>query len=634
MDSSLDILKKYWGYEQFRPLQGEIIQTVLSEHDTLALLPTSGGKSLCFQVPAMMREGICIVVSPLIALMKDQVENLRKIGINAVAIYSGMNRMEIDILLDNCIYGQVKFLYVSPERLKTEIFIERVQKMNVNLLAIDEAHCISQWGYDFRPAYLEIIALREILPQVKAIALTATATQDVKLDIIEKLKLEKPRVFQKSFSRENLSYSVFKVEDKERKLIEILKNVKGSAVVYAKTRRGTKDIADRLIKFGINATHYHAGLSRQDRAQKQDDWRSNKIRVIVATNAFGMGIDKPDVRVVVHMSITPNLESYYQEAGRAGRDEEKAYAVLLYQDNDIEALKRHIKQSNPEIAYLKNIYQSLANFLKIAIESGFMSSYDFDLGHFASTYNYQQFDAYYAIKKLENEGFIQLNESFYNPSKIKFRIDHNELYNFQIAHRTYDLFIKTILRLYGGELFSNFGVIIETKLAAALKISETEVIKKLAALDKLSILIYDKRKDQPQLVFLTPRHDADTLPLDKKGIEKKKSIDHQKMQSVIHYLHQKNLCRTRELLEYFGEESYLSCGICDICLKNKHHIQEDENIVSYKIQCLIRNQPLAIDEITSKIEEKKEVLIKAVRMMLDTGELKYNASGKLVLTKN
>ena len=631
MESPLDILKKYWNHNQFRPLQEDIINAVLDKNDTLALLPTGGGKSLCFQVPAMMLEGICIVVSPLIALMKDQVENLRKIGINAVAIYSGMNKMEIDILLDNCVYGHTKFLYVSPERLKTDIFIERVRKMDVNLIAIDEAHCISQWGYDFRPAYLEIIALRELLPQTKIIALTATATDDVKLDIIDKLELEKAQVFQKSFARQNLSYSVFKAEDKEKKLVEILKNVKGSAVVYAKTRKSTKDIADRLSKHGINATHYHAGLSQKERSQKQDDWSANHTRVIVATNAFGMGIDKPDVRVVVHMSLTQNLESYYQEAGRAGRDEQKAYAVLLYQDNDIEELKRHFKQSNPEIAYLKTIYQSLANFLKIATGSGFMSSYDFDLGHFSATYNHQQFDAYYAIKKLEHEGFIQLNESFYNPSKIKFKINHNALYDFQIAHSKYDTFIKTVLRLYGGELFSNFGIIIENKIASALKTSNTEVIKNLEALSNFGVIIYNKRKDQPQLVFLTPRHDAATLPLNKKGIIKKKNIDHQKMLSVIHYLKQKDVCRTRMILEYFGEESYLSCGICDICLQNKHTSQEDDNSLPFKIRQLIINQPLAIDEIVVKIEEKKDKIIEQVRMMLDTGELMYNDAGKIEL---
>ena len=352
---------------------------------------------------------------------------------------------------------------------------------------------------------------------------------------------------------------------------------------------------------------------------------------MVATNAFGMGIDKPDVRVVVHMSLTQNIESYYQEAGRAGRDEQRAYAVLLYQDNDIEELKRHFKQSNPEIVYLKKIYQSLANFLKIATGSGFMSSYDFDLGHFASTYNYQQFDAYYAIKKLEHEGFIQLNESFYNPSKIKFKINHNALYDFQIAHSKYDVFIKTVLRIYGGELFSNFGVIIENKIAAVLKISEMDVIKVLDALNNFDVLVYDKRKDHPQLVFLTPRHDAASLPLNKKGIKKKKNIDYQKMLSIIHYLKQKDLCRTRVVLEYFGETAYLSCGICDICLQNKHTGYVKDTTLSFKIRQLIINQPLTIGEIVAQIEEKKGKIIAQVRTMLDAGELIYNDFGEISL---
>ena len=410
------ILKQYWGYDHFRPLQEEIIDSILANNDTLALLPTGGGKSICFQVPALLREGICIVVSPLIALMKDQVEQLNRRHISAAAIYSGMSAREIDFCLDNCIYGNYKFLYVSPERLRTDLFLARSERMNISLLAVDEAHCISQWGYDFRPAYLEIAQFRATIPDINIVALTATATPPVQQDIQDRLSFKEGRVYQQSFARPNLSYSALYEEDKEKRLLKILSNVPGTAVVYARSRKRTEFIARQLRSRNIQADHYHAGLDTDSRAARQDAWVQNKTRVIVATNAFGMGIDKPDVRVVVHLDLPDSLEAYYQEAGRAGRDGKKAYAVILYNQNDTDRLIEGVERSFPPLAVLRSVYQNVANYLRIAVGSSMLASYDFDLDDFAQTYRMKSSEVYYAIKRLGETGFLQLNESFYSPS--------------------------------------------------------------------------------------------------------------------------------------------------------------------------------------------------------------------------
>ena len=397
------ILKQYWGYDTFRPLQAEIIQSVLEGRDTLALLPTGGGKSLCFQVPTLMSEGICIVISPLIALMQDQVEQLKRRGISAVGIFSGMHKNQIDIALDNCIYGDIKFLYVSPERLQTKLFIERAKQMKINLLAIDEAHCISQWGYDFRPPYMKIAEFRALLPKVPMIALTATATEEVRADILNRLEMVNPQTFQQSFARANLSYSAFKEDDKERRLMKILQNVQGSGVVYVRNRRRTQEISDLLNKYNIQSTFYHAGLNAQERTKRQENWIKNRVRVIVATNAFGMGIDKPDVRTVVHLDLPDTLEAYYQEAGRAGRDGEKAYTVALYNQSDTENLEKNVLTSYPPLELVRRVYQSLGNLFQLAVGTGEFNSFDFDLLEFQNRFNLPPTDTYFALKILENQ---------------------------------------------------------------------------------------------------------------------------------------------------------------------------------------------------------------------------------------
>ncbi|QHT69683.1 RecQ family ATP-dependent DNA helicase [Rhodocytophaga rosea] len=627
-----DILKRYWGYNAFRPLQEDIIQSVLLKQDTLALLPTGGGKSICFQVPALAVEGICIVISPLIALMKDQVEQLKKRNIPAVALYSGLTRREIDIILDNCVFNHYKFLYVSPERIQTELFIERVKRMKVSLLAIDEAHCISQWGYDFRPPYLEIIKLRDILPQIPVIALTATATKEVKADILDKLAFRQPKVYQKSFARENLSYSAFQEEDKERKMLTILQNVPGSAVVYTRSRKRTQQLAEWLLKTGISADFYHAGLNNDQRSYKQDAWINNHIRVIVATNAFGMGIDKPDVRTVIHMDLPDSLEAYYQEAGRAGRDEKKAYAVALFNKSDLEDLKHRVEQAFPPVDFIRRVYQSLANYYQIAAGSGYLANYNFELEDFCKTYKLQAGETYHALKRLEDEGFIQLNEAFFSPSKVFFTIDKKQLYEFQVANASYDPLIKMLLRLYGGELFTSFMIISEQALARQLQASRSDIEKMLTMLHSLQVLIYDKQKDKPQLTFTTVRFNTQDLPIQARHLEIRKQQELQKIGAVIDYVTHQNRCRTLLLLAYFDEISELECGVCDNCIEKKKQKDFKDYYYQHRKQIMeaLSSQEISVQQLLHRIKPKDEkALIDTLREMTNTGEIRYNAKGNI-----
>lgn len=636
MATPVQILKQYWGYGQFRPLQEDIVQAVLDGNDVLALLPTGGGKSICFQVPAMAKEGLCIVVSPLIALMKDQVEQLKKRNIPAAAVFSGMSMREIDIVLDNAAHGALKFLYLSPERLQTEIFKERIKRMKVSLLAVDEAHCISQWGYDFRPPYLLIAELRALIPEVNVVALTATATHDVKLDIQQKLEFKNAAVFQKSFARDNLSYAVRKEEDKERKLLEILSRVPGTAVVYVRSRKRTKEVALFLQKNNIRADFYHAGLGNELRSGKQDAWINNRIRVIVSTNAFGMGIDKPDVRLVVHLDLPDTLEAYYQEAGRAGRDEKKAYAVILYNDADVDALRSRLQQANPPIEYIQKVYQSLANYYKIAVGSSLMESYNFDIEDFCKQFNLKVADAFHAIKKLEEEGFLQLNEGFYQPSRIFVSVAPKVLYEFQIANAQFDHFIKVLLRMYGGELFSNFVKIAEPQLASALQMDLNTLKAQLDYLHKSDLLVYDPQKDSPQVTFITARYDASKLPIDKAAMLKKAEKAISKAESVVTYTLHKHRCRTQLLLEYFDEISYQYCGICDYCSENKktiHHPIDLEGLTK-KIHLQLQNGPLHTEALIAALGSKKEEADPQIRNMVESGELVYDESGRLHLGKS
>jgi len=610
--------------------------SVLDGHDTLALLPTGGGKSVCFQVPALAREGICLVITPLIALMKDQVGQLRNRGIQAVAIHAGMNRSEIDILLNNCIYGAVKFLYLSPERIQTELFIARVKQMNVNLIAVDEAHCISQWGYDFRPPYLKIADLRELKPSVPIIALTATATPEVRDDVMEKLFFRKPRgLFLKSFARTNLSFVVRKSENKERKLLEILQKVKGSAIVYVRSRKTTQEVAATLVKRGISASYYHAGLNFEERSRRQEEWIQNHSRVMVATNAFGMGIDKPDVRTVVHLDLPENIEAYYQEAGRAGRDGLKSYAAILYQQADIVNLQFKTEQAHPSPEFLRKIYQALANYFQLALGSSEGESYDFDLHDFAERFHFQSHEIYVALKKLEEEGLIQFNESFYSPSQVYLLKDKPGLYQFQIANARFDPFVKMILRLYGGELFSGYVKISEQQLAKGLKLPYDETVLLLKHLHELRVLDYQPTKDKPQLTFVLPRQDADRLPLNIKRLEERKELSISKMNAMLELVTSTHRCRMVMIQDYFGEVDQPDCGICDVCIarKKKENFSELRELQE-SIVTLVSQRLITVEELEERIAPRDhELFVDVVRDMVDDGVLAYDDAWHLRVIK-
>lgn len=638
MESIHQILKNNWGYSQFRPMQEEIILSVIDNHDTLALLPTGGGKSICFQVPALAKEGICIVISPLIALMQDQVEQLNKRGISAVAIYSGMHARQIDILLDNCIYGKTKFLYVSPERLKTELFIERAKLMKIGLLVIDEAHCISQWGYDFRPPYLEISSFKNLFPQVPCIALTASANEEVKLDIIQKLELKKPQIFQKSFSRANLSYSVIWEENKDQKVLKMLQSVPGSSIVYARNRRKTQEIAEHLSKNGINAHFYHAGLDTKTRSQRQSDWIQGKIDCIVATNAFGMGIDKPNVRLVVHMDLPDSLEAYYQEAGRAGRDEKKAYAAVLLEEKDLIELKAQWEKSFPDADILKRTYQAICNYLQVAEGSAEFATYDFNWQELAKRFQLPSSETFYALKVLESEGLILLNEASNQSSKIKININATELYDFQIRNKKFESILKALLRLYGGNLYTDFANISEFQISQQVKMPIAEVEKSLSLLEKFEVLDYDKQNGLPKISFLTPRASIQHLPINWSNYLTKKNKSLLKIEAVEHFVRQKNSCRTRQIVAYFGENLDQNCGICDVCIQRKKEStgkafpegNEEERILLLNY---LKNGSLSIQMIVDCLRPmaEKEV-IKLVQYCLDQGEVIYTSFDEIGLT--
>lgn len=618
-------------------MQEDIVASVLKGNDTLALLPTGGGKSVCFQVPALLLDGVCIVITPLIALMNDQVDQLKDRGIEAAAIHSGMSRGEIDILLDNCVYGSVKFLYVSPERLQTELFVARVKKMKVGLIAVDEAHCISQWGYDFRPPYLKITSLREIIPEVPVIALTATATALVRDDIMDKLGFDQARctVFQKSFARDNLSFVVRKTENKDRKILDILSKVKGSAIIYVRSRKATQGVAEWLTTKKMSATFYHAGLSFEERTKRQEQWIENKVRVMVATNAFGMGIDKPDVRIVIHIDLPENLESYYQEAGRGGRDGLRSYAVMLYQDADVSNLRLKVEQSQPTLEFLKKIYQALANYYQLAIGSSEGESYDFDFQQFSEKFNLHPAEVYNALKKLEEEGFIQFNESYYSPSVIHFSMEKAALYAFQVANASFDPLIKMILRLFGGDAFSGFSKISEPYLAKALKIPVSQVIKQLKHLNELKVIIYQPSKDKPQITFVQARQDSERLPVDKKRLEERRKLLIGKMNAMINFVTSVDRCRMQLVQEYFNEETYQSCGICDVCIeKRKKENADAYNEIRDEIGVIISKESLTVEQLEEKISPKDhELFVDIVRELVENGEILYDAFWKLTKPK-
>jgi ATP-dependent DNA helicase RecQ len=619
-----ELLKQYWGHDNFRPMQEEIIRSVLQGRDVLALLPTGGGKSVCFQIPALAKEGICIVVSPLIALMKDQVENLKAKGIDAVSIVSGMSRREVDIALDNCIYGYTKFLYLSPERLLSELVRERIKYMNVNLFAVDEAHCISQWGYDFRPPYLHIADLRELHPNVPVLALTATATADVRDDIQEKL-LFKPGsiVYQQSFARKNISYVVRDTENKSRNLLDIANNITGSGIVYVRSRKGTAEVAKFFNDNGIKADYYHAGLSADERAEKQEAWKNNRTRIIVATNAFGMGIDKADVRFVAHLEMPDSLEAYYQEAGRAGRDEHKAYAILLYNHADRLRKEQMFLQNFPSVAEIKQAYHYLANYCQVAYDTGEGANFDLDLGEFCGRFKLGAIKTLNALKFLEQNEYVAFNESVFLPSRFRFEVLNEELYNFQIQNPGWDPFIKTLLRSYGGA-FENYVRLKEFDLARRTNMSVQQVVEGLNQLQGFELLSYLPQTDKPQITWIKARQHADDVYINKADIENRKANYRRKMEAVFAYA-EHSRCRSQMLLAYFDEPNAAKCGVCDVCLaekRRKNAAEIFENITNEIVQLLSIDTYTATQLITElKLGTEKEK-IQTLRTLLDAGKIK------------
>lgn len=622
MNRFTKILKDHWDYDTFRPLQLDIIESVYNNQDTLALLPTGGGKSITFQVPALAKEGLCLVVTPLIALMLDQVNNLKQKKIPAEAIYSGMTQREIELVFNRASAHQIKFLYLSPERLKTDLFKHKIRGIHVNLIAVDEAHCISQWGYDFRPAYLEIAELRNLLPDTPILALTASATPKVVADIKKQLELKRPKTFSKSFFRDNLIYISRKIEDKFHYLAQILNKVPGSGIVYVRNRKKTYEIAQFLYKNGISADYYHAGLSQEERKRKQELWQNNQLRIIVSTNAFGMGIDKPDVRTVIHMDLPDSLESYYQEAGRGGRDGATAYAGIIYNDADLLKLRESLELSFPSIDEIKRIYGALGNFFQLPIGAGLDEEFEFDLSKFASNYQLPFISSYNALKLIEKEGWIQLSEPIDSPSKIHFLVDNNDLYRFYISNPDFETFIRILLRNYQG-IFSNYVNINEYHLAKKARISVETVKKYFRILQDNYILLYLPRKNAAYLRFLQERMDEKYIHISKSVYSQRKTEMKAKIEDMIHFVTSEHECRSAIILKYFGETETPNCGICDVCVEN--HLDENRiQELEIQIKAQLKIGPFSAEALTQMLKTNKNLLLKACHALQDEKIIRIN----------
>ena len=616
-----DILKKYWGYDTFRPLQEDIIRSVADRNeDTLGLLPTGGGKSIIFQVPALSKEGTCIVITPLIALMKDQVENLRRRNIKAAAVYSGMTAREIQAAFDSCVYGDTKFLYMSPERLSTEIFLEKIKQMKVSILAVDEAHCISQWGYDFRPSYLKIADIREMLPNVPVLALTATATPEVADDIMDKLKFPKKNLFKKSFVRKNLIYIVRKIHNKFTYLLRILNAQPGSGIVYVRNRKRTREASEWLKKYGISADYFHAGLTQEYKDYRQTQWKNDKIRVICSTNAFGMGIDKPDVRSVVHLDLPDSIEGYFQEAGRGGRDGQKAYAVLLYDDNDFAILRRNLTMSFPEKKFILSVYNALANDIPIGTGAGLMM--DFNLYDFSQKWGFNQVQVLSALQILQRNCYIEATNEVFTPSKVMFTVGRDDLYKFQVANANYDYFVKLLLRSYPG-VFTNYTIIDEQRIALNEKCSVDVVRTYLNNLRKQNIIDYIPQKRTPYIIFCCDRVDDRGFIIRPETYELLKRKSEARINAIIKYCINNQMCRSRQLTAYFGETDGEDCGECDVCRSKNRKIMSAENFDKAfdAIYAQLSASPLHIDALVDRLGLFDAELIKDIIIKMTEDEI-------------
>ena len=634
MNKYQEILKQYWGYDSFRDLQEEIITSIGEGKDTLGLMPTGGGKSITFQVPALAQEGICIVITPLIALMKDQVQNLRKREIKALAIYSGMTRQEILTALENCIFGNYKFLYISPERLDTEIFRTKLRSMKVSMITVDESHCISQWGYDFRPAYLKIAEIRELLPEVPVLALTATATPEVVTDIQARLKFREGNVFRMSFERKNLAYIVRKTDNKTKELLYILQRISGSAIIYVRNRRRTKEITELLMNEGITADFYHAGLDNAVKDLRQKRWQSGEVRVMVATNAFGMGIDKPDVRIVLHLDLPDSPEAYFQEAGRAGRDGEKAYAVILYSKSDKTTLHKRVVDTFPDKEYILNVYEHLQYYYQMAMGDGFQCIREFNLEEFCRKFKYFPVPVDSALKILTQAGYLEYTDEQDNSSRILFTIRRDELYKLREMGKEAEALIQSILRSYTG-VFTDYAYISEESLAVRTGLTRQQIYNTLVTLTKRRIVDYIPRKKTPYIIYTRERLELRFLHIPPSVYEERKARYEARIKAMEEYVTTENICRSRMLLRYFGEKNEHNCGQCDVCLSKRatdNLSEKSYEEVKRQILNLLSHSPLTPAETADQIKAEKEDIGQVIRYLLDEGELKMQ-DGMLHISK-
>ncbi|WP_270571213.1 RecQ family ATP-dependent DNA helicase [Bacteroides eggerthii] len=617
------LLKQYWGYDSFRGIQEEIINSISENKDTLGLMPTGGGKSITFQVPALAKDGLCLVITPLIALMKDQVQNLRKRGIKALSIYSGMSRQDIITTLENCIFGNYKFLYISPERLDTEIFRTKLRKMKVSMITVDESHCISQWGYDFRPAYLKIAEIRELLPDVPILALTATATPEVVKDIQARLHFRRENVFRMSFERSNLAYIVRKTDNKTGELLHILRSMPGSAIVYVRNRRRTKEITELLNNEDITADFYHAGLDDATKDIRQHRWQSGGSRVMVATNAFGMGIDKPDVRIVIHMDLPDSIEAYFQEAGRAGRDGQKAYAVILYAKADKTTLHKRIPDTFPEKEYIKDVYEHLQYYYQMAMGDGLDCVREFNIEDFCRKFKYFPVPVDSALKILTQAGYLEYTGEQDNTSRLLFTIQRDELYRLREMGDDMDKLIQTVLRSYTG-VFTDYTYINEDSLAIRTGLTRRQIYEQLVHLAKLRIVSYIPRKKTPYIIYTRERIEAQLIHISPEIYEERKARYETRINAMLEYVTNDTLCRSRMLLDYFGEKNEHNCGQCDTCIglrKQTATCQPDREELYEKIHEILSGAPQTPAGLLEQLPIEKELLTEALHRLLDEGKI-------------